>query len=225
MGHQPADILVIEDAEEITALLSFALQAEGFRVRCEQDGFLGLTAVLKLPPDLLILDVSLPSLDGWQILERLKGRFANPIIMLTSQSDTSACLKGFRGGATDYVSKPFDLSVLIARIHAQLALKQPLETQILAHGDLVLDLDRHQAMFAGQTIPLTRREFAFLALLLAHPKQVVSRNRIIEAVWSGDSSDNGVEALVSRLRKKLSGTGGRDLVITHREIGYGLRAP
>lgn len=216
-------ILLVEDDPAMTALISAGLQYEGFIVTTARTGLEGLDAVAQSPPDLVILDWMLPVLDGLSLCRRLRQSSDAPIIMLTAKDAVEDRVAGLDAGADDYLVKPFHLDELLARIRARLRRKQPSASD-LSFDDLTLDLDLREAARGAKRINLTATEFKLLHFFLRHPRQVLSKEMILEAVWGYDFSGeaNIVEQYVRSLRQKL---GAPQLIHTMRLAGYVLREP
>jgi two-component system response regulator MprA len=219
----PLRILLVEDDPAMTALISAGLQYEGFIVTTARTGLEGLDAVAQSPPDLVILDWMLPVLDGLSLCRRLRQSSDAPIIMLTAKDAVEDRVAGLNAGADDYLVKPFHLDELLARIRARLRHKQP-SANAPSFEDLTLDLDLREAIRGARRINLTATEFKLLHFFLRHPRQVLSKEMILEAVWGYDFSGevNIVEQYVRSLRQKL---GAPQLIQTMRLAGYVLREP
>jgi DNA-binding response OmpR family regulator len=197
-------ILVVEDDPALSRLLQINLVHEGFEVDCVADGGLAPGRARDFGPDLVLLDLMLPGLDGFKLLEALgRGRHA-PMIVLTARGQRSDKLRGLRLGADDYVIKPFDLEELIARIHAVLRRSSP-DLERLALGDVVIDFVARTAMRQGASVHLTDLELDLLRYLAQRRSRVVDRNELLRAVWGyGDTPmTRSVDNTVARLRKKI----------------------
>ncbi|MBO9541945.1 response regulator transcription factor [bacterium] len=218
-------ILIVEDAPDIAALLNARLEAEGFEVRVEMEGNAGLSAARQVQPDLIILDRTLPGLDGIEICRRVRQTSDVPILMLTAHGETPARIEGLNSGASDYLPKPFDLEELVARVNAQLRHRRPTVRTRFEVADLSLDLDTREVMRGGTPITLTPKEFDLLSCLIQNPYKVVHRERIIEAVWGFDfeGEANILEVYVSHLRHKIELPGAPKLLHTVRGVGYVLK--
>lgn len=218
-------ILVIEDEPLILSFLSRGLAAEGFVVDGSGDGRGGLACALRESYDLVVLDLLLPQLDGLAVLRELqRQRPELPVVIVSARSDLQTKLRGFGLGACDYVSKPFSLDELLARVRAQLR-RATLDEDggVLRSGTLTLDLARRQAKLGDVVAELSDREFRLLHHLLRHAGEVVSRERLLSDVWGYqfDPRSNVVEVCVRRLRKKL---GSQAPIETVRHGGYRLTA-
>jgi DNA-binding response OmpR family regulator len=218
-------ILVIEDEPRILAFVKRGLEAEGYSVHGALDGRTGLAHALHEGWDLVVLDLLLPELDGLRVLRELHtSRPELPVVVLSARTDLATKLRGFELGATDYVSKPFSLDELLARVRVQLRRGHwPEESSTLSAGRLVLDLTRRQARIGDSACNLSDREFRVLHHLLLHAGEVISRERLLAEVWGYgfDPGSNVVEVCVGRLRKKL---GPEAPIQTVRHAGYRLAA-
>ncbi len=213
-------ILVIDDDANITSFLKRALSYEGYSVDTAANGSEGLARALEQPPDLVILDVMMPGLNGYEVAERLRSGGSQPILMLTARDAVPDRVAGLEAGADDYLVKPFAVPELIARIRA-LTRRRADPHGRLSYGELTLETGRRRASRGGRTIELTGREAALLELLLRAPEATLSRERAIEEIWAGAAEPNVVDRYVTRLRRKL----GEPLVIhTVRGAGFTLRA-
>jgi two-component system, OmpR family, response regulator len=213
-------ILVTEDEPRILSFLARGLEAEGFTVDSAGDGAEALRRAEGAHYDLVVLDLLLPQLNGLAVLSELRSAQPElPVVILSARTDLATKLRGFALGANDYVSKPFSLDELIARIRAQLRRGAPGEPSIVRVGRLTLDLARRRAWLDDRSADLSDREFRLLHHLLLHPGEVVSRERLLAEVWGYqfDPGSNVVEVCIRRLRKKL----GPDAPIeTVRHAGY-----
>ncbi|MNX92261.1 Response regulator MprA [compost metagenome] len=218
-------ILIVEDAPDIAALLNARLEAEGFEVRVEMEGNAGLSAARQVQPDLIILDRTLPGLDGIEICRRVRQNSDVPILMLTAHGETPARIEGLNSGASDYLPKPFDLDELVARVNAQLRHRRPAVRTRFEVADLSLDLDTREVTRGGTSITLTPKEFDLLSCLIQQPYKVVHRERIIEAVWGFDfeGEANILEVYISHLRHKIERPDAPKLLHTVRGVGYVLK--
>jgi two-component system OmpR family response regulator len=225
----PARILVVDDEPNITDLVALALRYEAFEVEVAHTGKQALAAVASFHPQLILLDIMLPDLDGFAVAERLVAERAQvPILFLTARDATADKVRGLTVGGDDYVTKPFSLEELVARVRAILRrtrLGDESEGR-LVFADLELDEDSHQVWRGGQSVELTPTEFRVLHYLMLNPKRVLSKAQILDRIWNYDfgGDANVVETYVSYLRKKLD-TGGPPLIHTVRGVGYCLRLP
>jgi len=217
-------ILVIEDERKLADYLQKGLAEQNFVVDVARDGVEGCHAALELDYDVVVLDVMLPGLDGFEVLARLRRGKSTPVLMLTARDRVEDRVRGLEGGADDYLVKPFAFSELLARVHALLRRGRGQEPAVLALDDLELDLVRRKARRAGVRLDLTAKEFTLLALLLRRQGQVLSRTLLAEQVWdmNFDGDTNVIEVAVRRLRAKLDDPFDRRLLHTVRGMGYVL---
>ena len=216
-------ILLVDDDASIRRMLERTLAAEGYEVAAVADGGAALAAVERSMPDVLVLDVAMPGLDGLAVTRRLRAKgLGVPILLLTARDALEERVAGLDAGADDYVVKPFESEELIARLRALLRRNRP-PAERLAFADLSLELQTGAARRGGRHIELTRREAELLELLLRHPRTVVTRERALEAVWGGEgeASLNVVDRYVAYLRRKL---GEPVLIQTVRGLGFRLDA-
>jgi DNA-binding response OmpR family regulator len=220
-----ARVLVVEDDEAIADVLRRSLRAEGHEVRSAADGVEALTEAQQFVPDLVILDLGLPRLDGVEVCRRLRAEGDVPILILTARSDTNDRVEGLDSGADDYLVKPFERQELLARIRALLRRRPPRGSASLVVGDLTLNPDSREVRRGEREIELTNREFELLEYLAHNQKLVVSRERLLEEVWGYDPTDetNTIDVFISNLRRKLEGGGEERLLHTKRGAGYVLR--
>lgn len=220
-------ILVIEDEPDLAELLASELALEGYDPAVCHDGLRGLSEARRQPPDLVVLDRMLPGLDGIEVCRRIRAGSDVPILMLTALDQVGQRVEGFNAGATDYLSKPFSLAELLARVKAQLQLRRPPTRTRYLIADLVVDLEAREVRRADQPVIVTQREFDLLAYHIRHPRQVKSRGQILDAVWGHDfvGDENTLEVTMSHLRIKLERDGALRLIHTVRGVGYVLREP
>ncbi len=217
-------ILVVDDDPKIRSVLSRGLRFEGYDVQLAADGLEALRIARADPPDLIVLDVMLPGMDGLEVCRRLRRGTAVPILMLTARDAVPDRIAGLDSGADDYLVKPFDFDELLARIRALLRRVQPRGEEILAFADLRLDTGAREAYRGNRRIELTTREYELLLLFMRHPRQVLSRDQILDQVWGGAEVDsNAIEVHIARLRDKLEAGGEARLIQTVRGAGYALR--
>ena len=217
-----SSILIVEDESRIVAFLTKGLKAAGFTTHTTAAGREAVELALQTSFDLIILDVGLPDIDGFEVLQQLRGQgVAAPVITLTARSSVADRVAGLEGGADDYMPKPFSFEELLARIRVRLRPEAAGADQMrLTHRDMVLDLRTRTLTLEGRTVELSAREFALAEAFMRHPGQVLSREQLLSAVWGldFDPGSNVVEVYVSYLRNKL----GRDRVETVRGMGYRL---
>jgi len=223
-----AHILVVDDEEVLVELLGAALRHQGWVVRTAANGWQALDAARDFDPDVVVLDIQMPGLDGRQTLERLRKTSPHlPVLFLTARDAVADRVAGLHAGADDYVTKPFDLDEVTARIDALLrrsGMSAQTVRHVLAVGDLELDEDSHDVSRAGEPIQLTNTEFELLRYLMENPNVVLSKSQILDRVWSYDfgGQANVVELYISYLRKKIEGDRA-PMIHTVRGAGYMLR--
>ncbi len=224
-GRDPR-VLVVEDDEEIAQVLQRSLRLEGYEVRVAADGEAALDQSAAFNPDLVILDLGLPKLDGMEVARRLRSADDVPILMLTARDALEARVEGLDAGADDYLVKPFERQELLARLRALLRRRPPRGSASVIVGDLALNPDTHEVSRGGREIDLTQREFELLEYLMRNERIVVPRQRLLEEVWGYDpfATTNTIEVFVSNLRRKLESGGEARLLHTIRGAGYVLRA-
>ncbi len=220
-------ILIIEDNESIVKVLKRSLAYEGYKVDAALDGETGLALAREHYPDLVVLDLMLPGMDGLEVCQRLRSAGSVPILMLTAKDTSQDRVQGLDAGADDYVVKPFDLDELMARVRALLRRTQPERATVLSFADLTLDTSTRQAHRRERTIDLTAKEYDLLELFLRHPRQVMTREVIFDRVWGYDfgGESNVLDVYVRYLRQKLEEGGEQRLLFTVRSVGYVLREP
>jgi two-component system OmpR family response regulator len=227
-GQSRPRVLVVEDEASISELVATALRYEGFQVEVAGNGRSALTAATSFRPNLIVLDVMLPDLDGFEVQRRLVAdRLRVPILFLTARDTTEAKVHGLTMGADDYVTKPFSLEELVARVHAVLRRSgQAEQPGRLEFADLEMDEDTHEVWRGGEPIELSPTEFNLLRYLLLNARRVVSKAQIVDHVWRYDFGGDPriVESYVSYLRKKVDFKEPR-LIHTMRGVGYSLRLP
>jgi two-component system response regulator MprA len=218
-------ILVIEDELKIADFLRRGLTYEGFTVEVRWDGESGLKAARDNPPDLVILDVMLPGLDGWEVCRRLRAAGSVPILMLTAKDSVPDRVKGFESGADDYVIKPFAFEELIARVRALLRRTRTVEETVLRFADVTLNVTTREVTRGNRKIELTTKEFDLLYFFMRHPRQVLTRELIYDRIWGYDfgGESNILEVYIRYLRTKLEQNGEPRLIQTVRGVGYALR--
>jgi DNA-binding response OmpR family regulator len=235
LGDARTRVLVVEDEPAISGFIRRGLVLEGFTVDVVADGREAIQTLRDNPPDLLVLDVMLPGIDGVEIAERLRqaessdGRSGIPIIMLTARDAVQDRVRGLEAGADDYLVKPFSFDELLARIRALLRRTRPVASEslgeVLTFGDLEVDLRARIATRAGRNLRLTTREFDLFVLFMRHPNQVLSRGQIMSRVWGDDfyGDSNVLEVFVGNLRREIESDGQPRVIQTIRGAGYVLR--
>ncbi|MGI8412784.1 MAG: response regulator transcription factor [Solirubrobacteraceae bacterium] len=214
-------VLVVDDDPPLARMLERTLTAEGFAVTVASDGGAALVAAERCAPDVIVLDVAMPGLDGLAVCRRLRDKgLATPILMLTARDAVADRVAGLEAGADDYLVKPFALQELVARLRA-LARRRAGGGKRLAYADLSLDVEARTAIRAGRQVALTGREVALLELLLAGAPRTLTRDRALRQIWDGCAEANVVDRYVTRLRRKL---GDPPLIRTVRGAGFALRA-
>lgn len=227
MAQQP-HILVVEDEAAQREVLTYNLEAEGFRVTYAADGEAGLLALAEDPPDVIILDWMMPHLSGIEVCRRIKTRPETrgiPIIMLSARNEDVDKVRGLETGADDYVVKPYSVSELMARVKSQLRRVRPATVgQVLTYGDIVLDAETHRVTRADLELKLGPTEFRLLSTFMEKPGRVWSREMLLDRVWGRDVyvDTRTVDVHVGRLRKALTKAGGDDPLRTVRGAGYAL---
>jgi DNA-binding response OmpR family regulator len=225
-GERPARVLVVDDEPLIIEMLTMGLNYEGFEVSVARTGFEALEEAREKKPDLVVLDVMLPGIDGVEVCKRLRAQSNVGILMLTARGEVDDRIIGLEAGADDYLVKPFAFRELMARARAILRRKGIDLQQTLRIGDVVLDRQTRKVTRGGRAIELTPREFDMLELFLSHPRQVFTRDVILNRVWGYDylGDTNVIDVHIRHLRQKL-GDEERNLIRSVRGIGYGLEPP
>ncbi len=221
-----SQVLIVEDETKLAQFIELELKSEGYEVKIATNGFDALSQARELTPDLLILDWMLPGISGLEICQRLRQTGSTvPIIILTAKDETSDRVAGLDAGADDYVVKPFSVEELLARIRVHLRRTQDEATDTLQFGDLVLNSSTWQVYRGNRAIELTAKEFELLRYLLNHPRQVLTRDQILDRIWGYDfmGDSNIIEVYIRYLRLKLEDKGESRLIQTVRGVGYVLR--
>jgi DNA-binding response OmpR family regulator len=224
-----AKILVVDDDPNVQRLLQYTLKQEGYEVVIAADGAEGFRMWGAEAPDLILLDVMLPKLDGYQVATKIRTEEGTaghvPIIMLTAEREVEQKVRGLRAGADDYLIKPFAIVELTARLEALLRRHGAEGAGPHMAGDIVVDPRRHVATRDGRELGLTRREFDLLDVFVRHPGQVLSRDQLLSLVWgyTTDVETNVVDVFVGYLRRKLEGGGEPRILHTVRGVGWALR--
>jgi two-component system response regulator ArlR len=226
MSTESARIAVVDDEPRIRELLELTLQHHGYTVRTAADGQAGLRLVREWIPDLIVLDVMMPKVDGIALLPMIRQVSEAPIIMLSAKGEVEDKVEGLARGADDYISKPFEISELIAHIEAKLRRPRIEHASTLNFNDLHVDLETHVAERAGKRLDLSKLEYDLLVALLRRPKRVFTREELLDDVWGADSQAGvgAVERYISYLREKVDDGFPQRLIHTVRGVGYTLRA-
>jgi len=214
-------ILVVDDDPRLRDLVTLALERAGHTTLTAANGAQALTHAMRESPDLIVLDIGLPEMDGLEVCRRIRARSQTPILFLTARADEVDRIVGLELGADDYVTKPFSPRELVARVHAILKRLAPATTtRALTHGPLTLDPARHLCSVAGQPVTLTAAEMALLARLMHHPDMVQTRAALIENVWPNtDIADRTLDSHLRNLRRKLADAGAPEAIETLHGIG------
>ena len=220
-------ILVVDDDAPLAASLRRALAYEGHSVDVVTDGPGALVAARNRPPDLVVLDVMLPGLDGVEVCRRLREGSDVPILMLTARDAISDRVAGLDAGADDYLAKPFAYEELLARVRALLRRREPGGREVLHCADLVMDVSAHAVRRGDRDVELTALQFDVLEHFLRHPRQVLERDQLLQAVWGVDSDaiSNVVDVTIAGLRARIEADDQPRLLHTVRGVGYVLREP
>ncbi|GAA1990363.1 response regulator transcription factor [Isoptericola halotolerans] len=230
-GQQNATVLVVEDEPAIATAIAQRLSAEGWRVEVARDGTSGVEAASRLHPDAVVLDVMLPGIDGLEVCRRIQADHPTPILMLTARDDETDMLIGLGVGADDYMTKPFSMRELVARVKAllrrveraaQAAAAAPADPPLVA-GDVTIDRAQRRVHRAGDEVHLTPTEFELLVMLASAPKTVQTREKLLAEVWdwADASGTRTVDSHIKALRRKL----GPDLIRTVHGVGYAFEPP
>lgn len=228
LDGSPVRVLVVDDEPNLTELLSMALRYEGWDVRTAGTGMAAVRAAREFGPDAVALDMMLPDFDGLEVLRRMRAHHPNiPVLFLTAKDAVEDRVAGLTAGGDDYVTKPFSLEEVVARLRALMrrtAVMAEESSSLLTVGDLTLDEDSHEVNRAGQPIQLTATEFELLRYLMRNPKRVLSKAQILDRVWNYDfgGQANVVELYISYLRKKID-AGREPMIHTMRGVGYVLK--
>ncbi|MEI2702018.1 MAG: response regulator transcription factor [Baekduia sp.] len=220
-----ARVLIVEDDEDIAEVLQRSLRMEGYQTRVARDGEQALEMAAEYIPDLVVLDLGLPKIDGMEVARRLRAGDDVPILMLTARDAIESRVDGLDVGADDYLVKPYERQELLARLRALLRRRPPRGSASLVVSDLSLNPATHEVFRGERAIELTQREFELLEYLMRNERIVVARQRLLEDVWGYDpfATTNTIEVFVSNLRRKLESGGEDRLLHTIRGAGYVLR--
>jgi two-component system response regulator MprA len=220
-------VLVVDDDARLAASLRRALAYEGHAVEVASDGPAALVAARDRPPDLVVLDVMLPGIDGVEVCRRLRAGSDLPILMLTARDAISDRVAGLDAGADDYLVKPFAYDELLARVRALLRRREPAGRELLRCADLIMDVSGHEVRRGDRVLELTALQFDVLEQFLRHQRQVLERDRLLQTVWGteSDAISNVVDVTVAGLRARLEAAGHPRLLHTIRGVGYVMREP
>jgi two-component system, OmpR family, response regulator len=221
---EPTRILVVDDEQSIRDFISLGLRHEGYDVQLAGDGHAGLRAVSQFKPHLVIVDLMMPRMDGWEMCRAIAGDQHRGIIILSARDETGDRIQGLELGADDYLVKPFDFGELLARIRAVMRRRDPSQSRVVRAGDLTIDTGTRDVSVAGRSISLSAREFDLLLYLAVNADQVLPRQRILDEVWGFNffGDENNVEVYVRYLRQKLDDLQ-HERIQTVRGVGYRLR--
>lgn len=221
-------VLVVEDEAALATMLRYNLEKQGYRVEEAADGQEALTRIAETQPDLVLLDWMLPQMSGLEVCRQIRRRSATrdlPVIMVTARAEDQDAVRGLNTGADDFITKPFSMESLLARIRALLRRSNALPTKgQLEFHDITMDLAAHRVQRNGRAIHLGPTEFRLLEFFMQHPKRVFSREELLDAVWGPDIhvEPRTVDVHIRRLRKSINGNGELDIVRTVRAAGYAL---
>ncbi len=223
----PTRVLIIEDDANIAELIRLYLEKDGFDVTLASDGRQGVDTFFNIRPDIVLLDIMLPEMDGWQVCREIRKSDKTPIIMLTAKDETADKVTGLELGADDYISKPFDMKEVIARIHAVLRRYTPCEeaaedADIKSFDNLSINMSAYEVLICGKKVDMPPKELELLNYLASHPNRVFTRNQLLDDVWGfeyfGDSRT--VDVHVKRLREKIDGASEQWALKTVWGVGY-----
>ena len=218
-------ILLVEDEEKLARMVEMELKYEGYEVEKAFDGRTGLDRARSGEFDLILLDIMLPQLSGMEVLRRLRRESQVPVIMLTARDSVMDKVSGLDSGADDYITKPFAIEELLARIRAALRGRAGKDNPVLTAGELSMDVARHQVTVKGQEVELTKKEFDLLRHLLENKGRVLTREALLDSVWGFDfiGETNSVDVYIRFLRSKIDEAFGVKLIHTVRGVGYAIR--
>ncbi len=221
-------VLIVEDDRNIADLLRLYLEKEGYEVRLAYDGLKGLEKFREFKPDLVLLDVMLPGMDGWGVCRSIRQDSKTPIIMLTAKSETEDKVSGLKQGADDYITKPFEMREVLARIEAVLrrsGLEPEKSARRLEFDNLIVDMDAFELTVAGKKIPTPPKEMELLFHLASAPNRVFTRNQLLDEVWGFDyfGDTRTVDVHIKRLREKIDGASDKWELVTVWSVGYKFR--
>ena len=223
----PAKVLIVDDEPQITRVLRTALSTQGYSLRVASNGVEGMEAVHEWRPDLVITDLAMPQMDGVELCRSIRAISEVPILVLSVRNQDRTKIEALDAGADDYVTKPFSIQELQARVRAQLRRRfasQPEAQQVIALGDFVIDIPQHRVMVRGQDVHLTPKQFDLLVVLAQHAGQVLTHRALLHAVW-GSNADQPeyLRVNIGQLRKKIETSDEPQYIITEPWIGYRFR--
>lgn len=226
--HKPTDhrrVLIVDDEPQITRVLRTSLDAHAYDVRVANDGDTALQIAQDWPPDLMITDLSMPVMDGLELCRRFRQKSNAPIIVLSVKGEERTKVQALDAGADDYVTKPFGINELLARVRANLrrAPQEEIPGGTIEEGDFRIDLDAHTASVHGRELKLTPKEFDLLAYLAQNPRKVITHRKLLGAVWGANSTEQPeyLRVFVGQLRKKIeTGSDSRSYILTEPWVGY-----
>jgi len=221
MGKKNIDILVVDDEESITEFIKMGLEAEGYNVHVAFEGSAAIMIAREVKPQIVILDIMMPGMDGYEICYEIKKAIKTSVIMLTARDEVDDRVRGLNIGADDYMSKPFSFKELLARINARIRSAEPEYNGLALYGEFSIDDNGHQISYKGKELSLSPTEYNLLKFLVVNNGRVLSKNSILEGVWGYDFSgdDNIVEVYIRYIRDKV-GDKEHKVIYTVRGVGY-----
>lgn len=225
MTHNMERILIIEDEEKIARFVELELSHEGYQIEKAMDGRDGLERIKARPFDLILLDVMLPTINGVEVLRRIRQTSDVPVILLTARDSVIDKVMGLDAGADDYVTKPFAIEELLARIRTTLRKRRTTRNTVLTQGDCILDITRRTCSIKGIAVELTKKEFDLLQLLLENKNHVLSREVLLEKIWGYefDGTTNAIDVYIRHLRMKIEEPFNLRIITAIRGIGYVIK--
>lgn len=220
----PPRLLVVDDERSIREMLEIGLQSRGFEVRSVVDGPAAIQVIKEWKPELIVLDVMLPKIDGLEMLPALRRLTEAPIVMLSAKGEVGDRVRGLDRGADDYVAKPFEMSELVARLRSALRRPQLEKIEVMTYADVEVELETRIVRRAGRVLDLSPLEYDLLATLMRYPRRIFSREQLLDMVWGldADVGPGNVERYISYLRAKVDDGAARRLIHTVRGVGYSL---
>jgi DNA-binding response OmpR family regulator len=218
-------LLLVEDDRDVAEYIRKGLEEEGYTVKVCFDGASGLKAAEIAAFDIIVLDVMLPHMNGFEVTKRLKlQKIRTPILLLTARDAPQDVVQGLDAGADDYLTKPFSFDILLARIRARTRATEQTKSTTIRYADLMMDINKHEVWRGNRQLNLTRTEFSILECLLRTAGRVATRDRIVNVVWGErGASDNNLDVFMQFLRHKVDAQGSKKLIHTQRGFGYSLR--